>query len=84
MRAASFVIIEIAVQDPAQAGRMEDNVSGCPLGRRVRGHSEVNRTSAVMIENHEGEQELKLDGWHHEEVYGDDTGISSFRSSPWM
>jgi hypothetical protein len=43
----------------------------------------MNRASAVMAENHEGEQELKPDGGHHEEVYGDQVpGVILEKGSP--
>src|SRR6267378_5111407 len=149
MRAASFVVFEIAVQHPAQPGLMEDDdvvqalpsngpdqalrvgilpwgsrrsedfpnahpfrgltellsvntiavaqqttrgvvprecfrkLTGCPFCSGVRGRSEMNRTSAVMAENHEGEQELKRDGGHHKEVYGNNVlGVILEKGSP--
>ena len=43
----------------------------------------MNRTSPVMAENHEGEEELKRDGRHHEEVYGDQVlGVIVEKGSP--
>ena len=46
-------------------------LSGGPFCGGVGGHSEMHRTSAVMAENHEGEQELERDGGYDEEVQGD-------------
>jgi hypothetical protein len=56
---------------------------GCPFRCRVSGNSEMNGTSAVMAENHEGKQELKRDGGHDEEVYGDQVlGVVPGKGSP--
>src|SRR5260370_10673522 len=58
-------------------------LSGCPFGCRVGGHSEMHRTSPIMAKNHEGEQELKSDGWHDKEVYGDQVlGVVFEKGSP--
>ena len=43
-------------------------LSGSPFCGWVGGYSEIPRTSAVMAENHEGEQELERDGGYDEEV----------------
>src|SRR5260370_2962144 len=149
MRKASFVVFEIALQDAAQPGLMEDNdvvqalapngtdetlnvgilpralrcsqdfvnahpsscltkllsidcvavaqqvprgivprecfqkLSSSPFACLVSGHSEMHRTSPIMAKNHEGEQELKSDGRHDEEVYGDQVlGVVFEKGSP--
>jgi hypothetical protein len=75
-------------------GRAANTEGRCPKGRLPRvvggpfcgwvsGYSEMHRASAVMAENHEGEQELKCDGGHHEEVCrGQVLGVIFEKGSP--
>src|SRR5260370_33011870 len=50
---------------------------------RVSGHNEMHRASPIMAKNHEGAQELKRDGGHDEQVYGDQVlGVVFEKGSP--
>src|SRR5437763_1683488 len=49
-------------------GESLQKLTGCPFCCGVSGHREMNRTSAVLIENHKDEQELELNRWDNEEI----------------
>src|SRR5207302_2949152 len=49
-------------------GESLQKLTGCPFCCGVSGHREMNRTSAVLIENHKDEQELERNRWDNEEI----------------
>jgi hypothetical protein len=49
-----------------------NNLLGRPLGGGVFGHIEVHDPSALMSQHNEDEEHAALNGWHSEEITGDD------------
>ena len=47
-----------------------NNLPGCPAGRGMPGHIEVQHPAPVMAQDHHDEQNLEGDAGHGEEVYG--------------
>ena len=69
----SIDAIAVAQQKAGRAVPRENlqKLPGSPFRRGIRGHSNMNRTPAVVRENHKNKQDPERDRRNHDEVGGD-------------